>query len=324
MLGHGAWTRLYHRWSGPHLAYARNLIYNTDAEPVDAVIVSAVRALPFRLRVRLLAELVHSAAESKREDIEVLAREAGVVRHAERMAHSRWWWRRLRGARLLTLFGGNEILVLSLLRDAHAAVRAQGAELAATHPTPAVIHALLERLEDGAALPRFAAQDALLRLGPLAHTALAAYLEQGTGNGKAAALAVAIGMADPAFTRSAVRMSDDADPAVRARAIELLGAIGTLDGVDAATRRLDDATAPVRAAAARALGRIGHWPAAPAIALLLRDRTWEVRHAAGLALRELGSPGALLLRRTRQDDNLFAADMARRVLDLPGAAGAVT
>ena len=50
----------------------------------------------------------------------------------------------------------------------------------------------------------------------------------------------------------------------------------------------------------------------------------EGRHAAGLALRELGSPGALLLRRTRQDDNLFAADMARRVLDLPGAAGAVT
>jgi HEAT repeat protein len=131
-------------------------------------------------------------------------------------------------------------------------------------------------------------------------------------------------MAEPAFSRAAIRLTDNGDPIVRERAVALIGAIGELDGAEAVTRRLEDAVAAVRTAAARALGFMKHWPAAPAIAGLLRDRSWEVRHAAGLALRDLGSPGLLLLRRSREDDNLFAADMARQVLDLPGTAGART
>lgn len=320
LFGHGLWTRVFDRWSAPRLARARNVLYagELDVERAGAVL----RALPIRLRVRLLSELASGRMRPRPDALARLAREAGVLRHAERMAHSRWWWRRLRGARHLTLFGGDEILVLSLLRDPHPAVRGQAAELAASHASPAVIRALLDGLDDPAAVCRLAVQDALLRLGPLALTALANHLDAGTSPARAAALAVAVGLADPLFSRPAIRLSEDPDPQVRARAVELLGAIGNLDGADAVTRRLEDAASPVRAAAAAALGRLHHWPAAPSIAELLRDRSWDVRHAAGLALRDLGSPGLLVLRRLQRDGNLFAADMARQILDLPATLGA--
>jgi hypothetical protein len=44
---------------------------------------------------------------------------------------------------------------------------------------------------------------------------------------------------------------------------------------------------------------------------------WDVRRAAGLALRATGAPGAILLRWAKDDEERFASDMARQVLDLP-------
>lgn len=319
LFGQGIWTRVFDRWSAPRLAHARNVLYGTSSAQEAG---AALRTLPVRLRVLLLTELAAGRNRPRPSRLMDIARESGVVRHAERLAHSRWWWRRLRGARYLTPVGADELLVLSLLRDPHPGVRGQAAELAATHPTPAVIAALLEGLDDPTAMGRLAVQDALLRLGPAARTALANHLDAGTSPARAAALAVAVGLADPLFTRPAIRLSDDPDPQVRTRAVVLLGAIGNLDGADAVVRRLEDAAAPVRAAAATALGRMHHWPAAPAIGELLRDRSWDVRHAAGLALRDLGSPGLLVLRRLQRDGNIFAADMARQILDLPAALGA--
>lgn len=324
LFGHGVWTRIFERWSAPRLARARTALYDAPRYGSRKAVLAGLHTLPRRLQVRVLSELARSPEGPDRDAITGIARDAGLLRNAERMAHSRWWWRRLRGARHLTVFGADEILVLSLLRDPHVAVRVQAAELAANHPTPAVINALLDGLDDPAAGHRFAVQDALLRLGPIAVPPLASCLERGTGTALAGALAVAEGMAEPAFSRAAIRLTDNGDPIVRERAVALIGAIGELDGAEAVTRRLEDAVAAVRTAAARALGFMKHWPAAPAIAGLLRDRSWEVRHAAGLALRDLGSPGLLLLRRSREDDNLFAADMARQVLDLPGTAGART
>jgi HEAT repeat protein len=82
-------------------------------------------------------------------------------------------------------------------------------------------------------------------------------------------------------------------------------------------RMVHDDDAGVRAAAAAALGRLGHWPSAAIIAPLLRDRAWIVRSQGALALRGLGSPGHLYLRRGLTDEDPFAADISRQVLDLP-------
>jgi HEAT repeat protein len=312
LFGWSVWTHASDRWNAPRLAAARNAVYGAESNAA-----ARLRRLPTRLRVQVLTELSTARNRPDPSVLSELARETGVRRGAERLTHSRWWHSRLRGTRQLTLVGADEIHVLALLRDPHPAVRANAADLATTQPTPGVIAALLERLEDPAAMCRLAAQDALLRLGPAAVSPLAAFLDGGTGPARAAALAVAVGLADPGFTRAATRLSDDPDPAVRERAVEVLGAVGNLDGADAVTRRLEDAAATVRAAAAKALGRKHHWPAAPAIGDLMRDRSWAVRHAAGSALRDLGSPGLLVLRRLRGDGNLFAADMARQILDLP-------
>lgn len=318
LFGHGLWVRILDRLTAPRLARARTALYGGGFEKEDVERASAaLRPLGPRLQVRLLIELARNLEGFGRDFVWDVARHTGIIRRAERMAHSRWWWRRLRGAELLTDFGTEEILVLSLLRDPNAAVRAQAAALAAGHPSPAAVAALLTTLEDDSALCRFAAQDALLRLGVAAVPELAAYLERGTGSALAAALDVAIAVEHPAFLTAAPRLCEHPDPRVRSRAVTLLGVAGGVAGIDAARARLEDAAAPVRAAAAGALARLAHWPAAPAIADLLRDRAFEVRHAAGIALRELGSPGMLMLRRTRHDTNLFAADMARQVLELP-------
>ena len=69
----------------------------------------------------------------------------------------------------------------------------------------------------------------------------------------------------------------------------------------------------VRAAAARALGKLGEWPSAPARAQALRD-------AARLGLRSLGSPGILLLRRSLSDEDQFAREISRQVLEIPASA----
>jgi hypothetical protein len=316
-LGHGLWLLFDERWYATRLARARTAIYSADVNGEDSVQLAALHDLPMRLRIELLVELARSLEGSTRDNLGRMARATGIVRRAERLAHSRFWWRRLRGARLLTLLGGDEILALSLLNDRHPAVRAQATEWAGQHATPAMIDALLSALGERAAFCRFAAQDALLRLGHAALAPLNAYLERAQGKSLVAALDVAIGMPQPIFAPVAMQLSSDENPKVRARAITVLGAIGGRESVDTVLRRLDDPIPSVRAAAARAIGRLGHWPGAPLVAALLRDRAWEVRLSAGLALRDLGSPGLLLLRRFESDTNLFAADMARQVLDLP-------
>jgi HEAT repeat protein len=323
LFGHGAWVSLRDRMYAHPLARARTALYSGDTHhDLDKRGLAELRVLPIRLRITLLSELSRSLDGAERGLLTRLARTTGVAVSAERLARSRFWWQRLRAARLLTFVDGDEILVLSLLEDPHPAVRAQTAEWAVHHPTRAVVEALIVNLEQPEAFCRFAAQDALLRLGPAAVAPLAAYLERAEGAACLPALDVAAGMAQPAFSRCGIRLSADENPEVRTRALALLGAIGGSDGVDAVMRRLDDPAAAVRAAAARAIGDLGHWPAAPAVAALLRDRSWDVRRAAGLALRDLGSPGHLLLRRLENDTNLFAADMARQVLDLPEPAAA--
>jgi HEAT repeat protein len=104
---------------------------------------------------------------------------------------------------------------------------------------------------------------------------------------------------------------------VRALAIDVVGRTGGADAVERLTALLADPAPAPRAAAARALGHLGHWPAAGRLRELLRDPAWDVRRAAGVALHALGAPGALLLRRALLDEDRFAADMARQILQVP-------
>ncbi|HEX7241509.1 MAG TPA: HEAT repeat domain-containing protein [Longimicrobiaceae bacterium] len=325
IFGHGLQLAARRRWSAPRLARGRAVLHALmDGTAVPPEEMRALRALPVRLRVRLVVELASSVAGTQRTRLSRLAEEMGLTQSAERLCRSRLWWRRLRGIRLLAAVDAGVDAVPPLLDDPHPVVRADAAEWAAAHPGPAVLGRLLAHLDDPSSLARFSVQDSLLRMGAAASEPLLRHLETRSGEDARPALEVAAGLADVRFFPVAVRLCGDADPAVRACAAELVGAIGGGEGTELLAALLDDPDAGVRAAATRALGALRHWPAASGLALRLRDSAWIVRREAGLALRAVGSPGLLFLRRALDDPDPFAADMARQVLDLPGDAAADT
>jgi HEAT repeat protein len=280
----------------------------------------ALRSLPRRLQVRLLVGLARSLTGDQKLAIREMAVHAGVVARAERRLGSRLWWRRLHAARLLTVLGAGEDSMPRLMTDRDPVVRAQAGEWAADHPSAELIRSLLALLTDPDKLCRFTAENSLLRMGGLAVPALVDYLLSHAGVEVEAAMVVAAGLAEPRFIGPALPLCRDPVPDTRALAAGLLGQLGGGDAVGILAELLGDPDSAVRAAAARALGKLNHWPAAPALARALRDRAWDVRREAGLALRALGSPGILLLRSSVSDEDAFAADMARQVLDIPESA----
>lgn len=275
----------------------------------------ALRDLPPRSQIRLLVEIGRNLVGMDLGKLRVLAADLGMVEHAHRQAHSRAWHQRLRGARLLTLLDAEPATLASLLEDPNEAVRSQAIESAADHPTPEVIQKLIALLPDKANLTRFTVQDTLLRIGPPAIEPLAAYLSRAPGADAVPALRVALGMPDHRFAEPAVELARDPLPECRARAAELLGAIGGTAPLLVLEELLDDPAPDVRAAAAAGLGRLQHWRAAERLAALLRDRAFEVRRAAATGLQSLGAAGELVLRDALRDPDPFAADMAQLALD---------
>jgi len=318
IFGHGAWMTWYERRAAPRLERGRIALAAIGVRPrVDRSDVALLRSLSPRLQVRLFTELAPALGGSQRRHLSTLAGDVGLVAIAERLCKSRHWWRRLRGVRLLTALGGGEQVVPALFADPHPAVRAEAAEWAGQHPTPEVIGRLVALLATPGTVGSWVVRDSLLRIGPAVVGPLAGYLETHTGERALPALEVAAGLADPRFSAAARLLCRDPLPAARARAATLAGAIGGSELVETLQGLLEDPDAAVRASAAAAVGRLGHWPAAPRLARMLRDATWVVRSQSALAMRRLGSPGMLLLRRALDDEDRFAADIARQVLDMP-------
>jgi HEAT repeat protein len=324
LFAHAFWVKRTTTRNESLLARARKTLVNalnsSDSAEATRKGLEALRALPDRLQVRLLIGLARSLAGAQKLTVTELALRGGVVARAEKRLESRLWWRRLHAARLLTELGAGEHSMPRLMTDPHPAVRAQAGEWAADHPTAELIQSLLALLTDPAKLCRFTAENSLLRMGGLAVPALVDYLSSHAGGDVEAAMVVAAGLAEPRFVRPALRLCRDPMPGTRALAAALLGQLGGAEAVVVLTELLGDSDSGVRAAAARSLGKLNHWPAAPALARALRDRAWDVRREAGLALRALGSPGILLLRSSLSDEDGFASDMARQVLDIPESA----
>ena len=322
--GHSFVVRLRERSDGTQVERAMQLLLRaiargTQAPPSERDITELLQ-LPDRVLMRSFLRIAPQTSGSGAAAITELADRAGVTAQAARWCTSRRWWRRLHGARVFTAIGGGGQHVSRLLQDRNADVRAQAAEWATAHPTHDVIVRLISLMGDAESLPRFAAQDSLLRMGTPVVEPLAQALEAADDADPSfllLALKVARGLANLRFLEVALELSRHEDPDVRSGAAALLGAIG---GDEAAGRLLEltgDPGAQVRAGAVAALGALGHWPASTVLVRLMRDLSWDVRRAAALALRSLGAPGELQLRRLLSDGDRFAADIARQTLDLP-------
>ncbi len=304
------------REAGP-LKAAREAVFRGSELGDETTAVQAIGQLRLRRRADLLAEVAASVGGSQRNWISGLARGTGLTLWAERDCYSRRWWKRLRGVRLLTVLGGGGAAVPPLLVDGNAEVRAAAVTWVSEGPHPQLAERLLDSLADPTPLVRRAAKDALLRLGRPALAPLARALEASPSGGLDDALQVAAGLAEPSQLDPALGLVSHPSPRTRALATALVASVGGERAGNALMTVLTDAEIEVRAAAIEGLGRLGHWPAAVNIAAALRDPAWDVRRQAGLALRALGASGELLLRRALVDEDRFARDMARQVLDLP-------
>lgn len=298
-----------------HLAVeARHVLVQVASTP--GVDVSAMRKFPFRVNVKALVLMARSVTGPELARVRKAADQLGVVRKAERMCTSWAWWKRLYGARILTVLGSNSEVVPALAHDRHPLVRGQVAEWVATRHDAVRIDTLIGLINDPVAYCRFAAKDALLRVGAPAVPAIAERLKYANGAGAKPLLEVAAGIANPEFLASALRLVRDEDAGTRAAAADVLGAVGGAQSAEHLIDLLNDDVAEVRASAAHALGRIEHWPSAQRLGALLEDPVWEVRTAAASALRMVGAPGELVLRRATHSGDQLASDLAKQALDL--------
>jgi HEAT repeats len=323
LVAHATWWWWYDRWSAGRVDAVRAALREAIAEGDRALGVTRDFArLPVRLQIYLLGELAPHLSGQERQSLARLAERAGLLATAERLCASWFWSRRLFGVKILTLVGHAADVVLPLLADKEPNVRAQAIEWAIHRPEPGVVQALLAMLADADGRCRFAAQDTLVKVGHAAVGPLIAYLETAGRLGTLAALDVALTMADARLLAPASSLAASPDPDVRARAVALLGALGSAVGVALVERALEDTSAAVRQAALKALGALVHWPAAPRVAALVHDPVWDVRRQAALCLRQFGPPGLIFLRQLRHAPDQVSSSVARYALDLAAVGGA--
>ena len=288
-----------------------------DGVAAHAAAIAALRAMSPDFVADVCLEMSRDLTGAGNTALRELASEAGLLTRAQRECHSRWWSRRLHGARLLSQLGGPDPVVRTLLRDEHPAVRMQTVEWAAGLGTPELIDDIVELLALPELHSRFAVQDAVLRIGDPAIESLVQYLDSHTGTAASAGLDVARTMPDARFLPAAINGLASDSAGVRSSAVRLLGIIGGSDGATRLADLLDDEDAEVRVEAAKALGRTHHWPASSRLARAMEDSSWDVRYAAGEALRAMGAPGLLQLRRLRGSPDRYAAGMAKLILGIP-------
>jgi hypothetical protein len=282
-------------------------------EKVEAL--AGLNRMSERYVVNVMMDLAPSVNGTSRSILISLAEDVGLLGFARVGVGSRRWSRRLYCARVLTAFGVPSESQSALLVDRSPEVRAQAAAWCVATPGSWDIPGLVAMLEDGDGRCRFAAQDALIRIGLPASEALLHILEGADVAATRHVLQVAAAMGDGRFFAPANRLLGDLSPVTRALAASVVARTGDPGAGPALVDLLDDRAEEVVLAATIGLAKLGYWPGAAAVEMLLSHPTWEVRKQAGLTLLAFGAPGIVLLRASAPGVGP-AADMAEQALQL--------
>ncbi len=321
LFSHGVWLFFADRRRERLTTEARRrLSLALSEESVSPLDASFFNGLPKGVKTTVFLELARNLAGEKKEQLRGIARASGFITDARRLTRSWFWRNRLRGARILAQIGQPDPVMRTLLRDPNLAVRAQAAEWAALHPTPAIVDELLEALGEPLTEARFAVEDALLQMGAGIVPQLGEFLKLRSGAAAEAGLGLAAAIGDGRLLEAALNHSGAAEPEVKCAAVGLLAAIGGSAASERLGALLDDGDGGVRAAAAAGVGRLKDWVWAPRLGRLLSDPEWRVRRDAAFGLREIGGPGVLLLRRAAGSSDRNAAEIAQLALDVPAGA----
>lgn len=246
---------------------------------------------------------------------------------ARSLARSPFWWRRQRGAELLGYMGRDEDagLLSDLLADDHPAVASAALLAARRLRLPELLEPLLDQLEtEGPPGHRRFLVDVLLGYGPRLVRTLADRLEEGgPPAAQVARLELAGRLGHPDLARPVLRRVREGSLEVRISAARALASFPEQEALEPLGRALRDPAWEVRVQAASAFGRLGTEAAVPDLRRAMGDPSWWVRLRSALALRKIGEEGVSVLEAVREDaeeEDRYAADMARYVLSLDPAA----
>lgn len=277
--------------------------------------ISRLSRLSERYIVGAILDLAPSFNGTSRSILVPLGEELGVLERARRGVRRRRWATRLYSARVLTAFGVQSEDLWPLFGDRSPEVRAQAAAWCVVAPTPMAVEHLIGLLGDDDGQCRFAAQDALIRIGLPASEELVRALDTSDGPVTRRILRVASATGDDRFYDRARSFASDPSPETRVLAAGVLARIGNPTAGTTLIALLDDRSDSVALAAAAGLGRLAYWPSAPDVEVLLGDPSWDLRKQASTTLLALGGPGAVLLQANAPGVGP-AAEMALQALQL--------
>jgi hypothetical protein len=286
-----------------------------DAGPGWRTLVS----VPKSLLLTLVQGIAVDLGDAEYEKLRTIVVEAALASRIHKLARSRSWRRRIQAAHLQNLLPDDDPQRSLLFGDPHPLVRARAAESLPGEDVGACADMLLEMLDDPVQAVRVGAQQALLRGDTRIAEPLCDYLWGGARRGTSLALETAANLPDPRYGPVLRHHGGDPDPVRRAMVARALGAGATLDGVETLILLMRDQEADVRAAAANAVASLVATDLVGALGRLLSDPAWNVRREAGRALDALGASGAVVLRAHLFDDDRYARDMARQILDAAAA-----
>ena len=243
----------------------------------------------------------------------------GARRRIERLAKSRFWFRRVQAARLAHVLPANERAAVDrLLIDPSATVQSATIESFGTDQVAQHARAILEHLGHSNQSVRFTAQQALLRSDGRITEPLREWLASAGGKQAQFGLEVAANLNDPRLVHAISSFAGSPDPTIRR-----LVARATPDGIEQAElgffeTLLNDSDPLVRATAIDSSVKIDADWLLPRVAEALTDSSWRVRRTAGRALADSGALGDLFLRAALDSPDPFAADTARQFLEMRG------
>jgi HEAT repeat protein len=268
-----------------------------------------------RCIVTVMLDLAPSVSGTSRLMLNALGEEAGVLERARRGVRRRRWSTRLYSARVLTAFGVESDDMCVLLTDRSPEVRAQAAAWVVVTPNQEAVELLIGMLADSDGLCRFAAKDALIRIGLVGSDALTRALVTAGEELTESILEVAAAISDDRFFAPSVALIASSSPSTRALAAKVLARTGNPQAGAALVALLNDPSSEVVLAATAGVGQLAFWPGAVDVEPLLNHESWELRRQAALTLLALGAPGTILLRANAPGEGP-AAQMAVQALQL--------
>lgn len=285
-----------------------------EAEAVHA----QVGKLPVGALLDVLQDLAMDFEGQVTDRLRQIASARGLDRRIRRRAKSSRWRHRVQAAQLQHLVEDSNFDWQGLVNDKHPLVRARAIEGLSRPQTIKIVDPLLLTLRDPDAAVRWATQQSLLALGSELVPHLIRLLRSGQRCEEdlvVAVLELAVNLPDPRLAPALIALTNGDSVSVRRLAADALSQTAA-DGVEVTMLHLlNDREDLVRVAAVNGLALLNAESAVGVIGKCLSDRSWNVRRSAGLALDQLGPSGRLLLRCHLHDEDPFARDMARRVLD---------